>query len=90
MDIGNIFSAFGLSSAAGLNAALNEVEGEIEKAIFLGDIIDCQVRVGAESVRARTSAADDLTPGKRVWLRFSPDACVVLPDRANAEAPANS
>ena len=78
------------ASAAGLNAALNEVEGEIEKAIFLGDIIDCQVRVGAESVRARTSAADDLTPGKRVWLQFSPDACVVLPDRANAEAPANS
>jgi iron(III) transport system ATP-binding protein len=77
--------AMTIASTAGLDAALNEVEGEIEKAIFLGDIIDCQVQVGTESVRARTSAVDDVTPGKRVWLRFSPDSCVVLPGRTSAE-----
>jgi iron(III) transport system ATP-binding protein len=77
--------AMTIASTAGLDAALNEVEGEIEKAIFLGDIIDCQVQVGTESVRARTSAVDDVTPGKRVWLRFTPDSCVVLPGRTSGE-----
>jgi iron(III) transport system ATP-binding protein len=56
----------------------NVLEGEVEKAIFLGDTIDCQVRVGAQCIRARTSALEDLTPGKRVYIRFNPEACVVL------------
>ena len=64
----------------------NVLEGELEKATFLGDAIDCQVRVGAQCVRAKLVQIDDFTPGQRIYLRFGPEACVVLPGRAAAEA----
>lgn len=67
----------------------NVLEGELEKATFLGDAIDCQIRVGAQRVRAKLVQIDDFTPGHRIYLRFGPEACVVLPGRATAEvAPA--
>jgi iron(III) transport system ATP-binding protein len=64
----------------------NMIEGEVEKAVFLGDMVDCQVRVGAECVRARTSEVDDIAAGRRVYLRFTPESCVVLPAGAEAAA----
>ncbi|MEE8515238.1 MAG: ABC transporter ATP-binding protein [Alphaproteobacteria bacterium] len=57
----------------------NMLEGEVEKAVFLGDSIDCQIVVGTRTVRARVDQTMEINKGDKVFLRFSPEACVVLP-----------
>ncbi len=47
-------------------------------AVFLGGIIDCQVQVGMQSFHAKLSVTSDLGKGDRVYLCFSPKACVIL------------
>ena len=62
----------------------NVLEGEVEKAIFLGDAVDCQVAVGSKTVHAKLVQAIDLAPGDKVFLRFTAEDCVVLPQDAVA------
>src|ERR687891_793513 len=64
-----------LVSATKLAGKLNVLEGRIEKAVFLGDLIDCQIAVGEQAVRAKLHPASDLSQGDRVYLHFEPDAC---------------
>lgn len=59
--------------------AVNVLEGTVEKCVFLGDFIDCQILVGEQTVRAKVPATSELTPGERVFLGFEPHACVLLP-----------
>ncbi len=58
----------------------NLLEGEVEKAVFLGDAIDCQVNVGSRMIRAKVAETTEITEGDRVYLHFSPEVCVVLPE----------
>jgi iron(III) transport system ATP-binding protein len=58
---------------------LNVLEGTIEKTVFLGDLIDCQVIVGQQVVRAKLHPASDFSQGDRVYLHFEPKACILLP-----------
>jgi len=60
----------------------NVLEGEVEKAIFLGDAVDCQVAVGSKTIHAKLVQAVDLAPGDKVFLRFTAQDCVVLPQNA--------
>lgn len=60
--------------------ASNVLEGTVEKCVFLGDFIDCQILVGEQMVRAKVPATSELTPGERVFLGFEPHACVLLPE----------
>ncbi|MGH7930189.1 MAG: ABC transporter ATP-binding protein, partial [Candidatus Binatia bacterium] len=57
----------------------NVLEGTVEKCVFLGDTVDCQILVGEKALRAKVPVASDLTPGERVFLQFEPHACVLLP-----------
>ena len=57
----------------------NVLEGKVEKIIFLGDFIDCQLLVGCQLIRAKLAPTSDVGPGDRLCLRFSPQACVVFP-----------
>ena len=68
-----------LVSATKLAGKLNVLEGRIEKAVFLGDLIDCQIAVGEQAVRAKLHPASDLSQGDRVYLHFEPGACILLP-----------
>jgi iron(III) transport system ATP-binding protein len=58
---------------------INVLEGTVEKSMFLGDSLDCQILVGEQAVRAKVPATSDLVPGERVFLEFDPHACVLLP-----------
>lgn len=58
----------------------NVLEGEVEKAVFLGDAIDCQVTVGSRMIRAKVAQTTEVEEGDRVYLQFSPETCVVLPE----------
>lgn len=58
---------------------VNILEGTVEKSVFLGDFIDCQILVGEQMVRAKLPPTIDLSQGERVFLRFEPHACILLP-----------
>jgi iron(III) transport system ATP-binding protein len=60
--------------------AVNVFEGTVEKCVFLGDFIDCQILVGEQTVRAKVPATSELAQGERVFLGFEPHSCVLLPE----------
>jgi iron(III) transport system ATP-binding protein len=59
--------------------AANLLRGKVEKSVFLGDFIDCQIRVGEQIVRAKLPPTSDLSQAEEVFLQFEPHACIVLP-----------
>jgi iron(III) transport system ATP-binding protein len=59
--------------------AANFLQGKVEKSVFLGDFIDCQIRVGEQIVRAKLPPTSDLSQAQEVFLQFEPHACIVLP-----------
>ena len=56
----------------------NVLDGTVESALFLGEMMDCVVRVGERIVRARLPATAEIAPGDHVALEFKPEACVVF------------
>ncbi len=53
--------------------------GVVKTSVFLGDFIDCQIRVGEQIVRAKLPPTSDLAQAEQVFLQFEPHACIVLP-----------
>ena len=68
-----------LVSAEMRGNAANLLRGKVEKSVFLGDFIDCQIRVGEQIVRAKLPPTSDLSQAEEVFLQFEPHACIVLP-----------
>jgi iron(III) transport system ATP-binding protein len=68
-----------LVSAEMLGSTANLLRGKVEKSVFLGDFIDCQIRVGEQIVRAKLPPTIDLSQAEEVFLQFEPHACIVLP-----------
>jgi len=60
----------------------NVLEGKVEKAVFLGDAVDCQAIVGSKTIHAKLAQSADLAPGDRIFLRFAAEDCIVLPRNA--------
>jgi iron(III) transport system ATP-binding protein len=69
-----------LSSAE--SGELNVLDGKVEKATFLGDTIECLVSAGDQIVMAKIPAKREIVEGQQILLRFSPDACLILPAEA--------
>jgi len=62
----------------------NRFEGILEKAIFSGDSVDCQVKAGDRSVHAKVSSETfDAETGGRVCLEFDATSCMVLAAEAD-------
>jgi iron(III) transport system ATP-binding protein len=62
---------------------LNVLDGKVEKATFLGEAIECLVSAGNQVVTAKIPAKREIVEGQQILLRFSPDACLILPPEAN-------
>ena len=62
---------------------LNVLDGKVEKATFLGEAIECLVSVGRQIVTAKIPAKREIVEGQQILLRFSPDACLILPPDTN-------
>ena len=58
----------------------NALRGTVQRASFLGDSVDCQVRVAESDVvlRVAAPAAHRVRPGEAVGLSIDPAACVPL------------
>jgi iron(III) transport system ATP-binding protein len=67
-----------VSAAQPPNGA-NVFQGQVEKSVFLGDFIDCQIRVGAQLVHTKLAPTSDLSDADKVYLQFPAHACIVLP-----------
>ncbi len=63
-----------------LTSESNVLEGKVDKFVFLGDFIDCQILMGEHAVRVKVPATSDLNQGERVFLQFEPRACILLPE----------
>jgi len=57
----------------------NVLRGQVEKSVFLGDFIDCQIRVGEQQIHTKLAPTSDLSDGDKVYLQFAAHACIVLP-----------
>ena len=53
--------------------ASNLMEGEVIDTVYLGNFLDCQVRVGPHEVGVQIDHFEQLAPGQKVSLSFTPD-----------------
>jgi iron(III) transport system ATP-binding protein len=53
-------------------------KAKVESAMFLGEYIDCYLRVGELSLRAKTHPQLQVKPGDEVCVKFLADYCVAL------------
>ena len=53
--------------------AMNLMEGEVIDTVYLGSFLDCQVQVGPHEVGVQIDHFEELDPGQKVYLSFTPD-----------------
>jgi len=59
------------------------IKGEVERVTFLGEVRDCNIRVGDRLIRARVNPYLDIKQGDSVFLKIATEACSAIPlDRA--------
>jgi iron(III) transport system ATP-binding protein len=68
------------ASATEKRSEMNALAGKVVKNVFLGDFIDCQVLVGEKLIRAKLPPTSEFTEGDPIFLQFSPQSCIVLPN----------
>lgn len=54
------------------------IEASVESAMFLGENIDCYLRIGKHRMRAKVHPKMKLKPGDAVYVQFLEDFCVAL------------
>jgi ABC-type Fe3+/spermidine/putrescine transport system ATPase subunit len=64
----------------------NLFQGMVEQAMFLGDTLDLQLRVGAVSLSARAHPTVRLRPGDEVAVVLRRELCAVLTDKHGVTA----
>jgi iron(III) transport system ATP-binding protein len=56
----------------------NMFSGTIVTRLFTGDCMDYQIRIGNDTIRCRTSAAQRFSTGKPITLSLPPEHCIAL------------
>ena len=56
----------------------NVFTGEIKALIFLGEIVDCQIMVGDELIRARVHPKSAFEKGQRVYIEADPNVLITI------------
>ncbi len=65
---------------------LNVCSGVVDNKVFLGDIVDFQVKVNDFQMQARSHPSLTTPRGGALHLRMDPNKCVALPEGAAADA----
>jgi iron(III) transport system ATP-binding protein len=60
--------------------AANVFEGTVEQVIFLGEYLDCRVRLGETLLITRQHPTSSLRTGDRIFVELPPALCAVLSD----------
>jgi iron(III) transport system ATP-binding protein len=61
--------------------AVNVLPGEVERVTFLGEYLDCRVKVGSTELFARQHPTQRLRRGDHVFVELPMELCAVLSDR---------
>jgi iron(III) transport system ATP-binding protein len=69
-----------LFDAMPTGSTLNATTGKLDQAAFLGDFMDCQVKIGDLVLLSRTHPSLAASIGDTVHVRTNPDKCVAIPD----------
>jgi iron(III) transport system ATP-binding protein len=67
-------------------AAVNVLRGVVEQQMFLGNYLDCRVRVGDAMLLTRQDPTLALRRGERVYVELPVDLCTVLSDTHGVSA----
>jgi iron(III) transport system ATP-binding protein len=67
-------------------AAVNVLPGVVEQQMFLGNYLDCRVRVGEAMLLTRQDPTLALRRGERVYVELPVDLCTVLSDAHGVSA----
>ena len=51
----------------------NLFEGEVIDTVYLGNFLECRVRVGSYEVGVQMDHFEQLSPGQKVYMTFEPD-----------------
>jgi iron(III) transport system ATP-binding protein len=65
----------------------NELEGEVEMFMFLGEMAECRVKVGSSVLRTRQHPNVSFRHGDRVYVQIPYEACTVISDEHGVAAP---
>ena len=56
----------------------NVIEGRVERVIFLGDFLDCQILATDQLVRIKLHPTFSVEEGEKVFIKISPEFCTVM------------
>ncbi len=62
--------------------ATNVVTAEVDRVMFVGESLDCHLRVGSRQWVTRQDARLDLRPGQRVWVELPPNGLSLIAGQA--------
>jgi ABC-type Fe3+/spermidine/putrescine transport system ATPase subunit len=62
-----------LHQSAPADDGLNRLEGAVIDTVYLGNFLECRVRVGSHELGVQLDHFEQLTPGQRVFLTFRPE-----------------
>jgi len=65
--------------ALGGSAGENAAAGEVDAVVYLGNMLECVVKVGEERIRVQLHPSNSLAKGDKVSVRFPSEHCLVLP-----------
>ncbi len=57
----------------------NVIEGVVERVVFFGDCVLCEVLCGKQLVHIKLPPTSDIVNGEQIFLNFSPQYCSVFP-----------
>ncbi len=56
----------------------NTVKGKVELAVFSGDYLDCQIRVGSHTLYTKQHPTVDVSGGQEVYVELPPAHCIAV------------
>jgi iron(III) transport system ATP-binding protein len=59
---------------------LNVIEGKVDFKVFLGEVLDYQIKIGERQVLARVHPSFKTPVGDTVYLRMDPEKCITIQD----------
>ncbi len=66
-------------SDEGSEGQKNLIDGEVQAALFTGEVLDCWITTSGGRIRVKAHTSSGLTPGGRVRLHFAPERCRAIP-----------
>ncbi len=65
----------------------NTFAGAVERVTFLGEFLDCRVRVGSQLLSARVQTTQPLRAGEPVLVELAAQLCTVMHERYGTAGP---